>query len=48
MIKYVTDKYGEANVAQIITFNRMTSKAVLKDVGRVLGVTLAIKIALPK
>ena len=38
MIKYVTDKYGEANVAQIITFNRMTSKAVLKDVGRVLGV----------
>ena len=38
MIKYVTGKYGEANVAQIITFNRMTSKAVLKDVGRVLGV----------
>ncbi|MGL5793950.1 MAG: DNA polymerase III subunit alpha, partial [Waterburya sp.] len=38
MIKYVTDKYGEANVAQIITFNRMTSKAVLKDVGRVLGI----------
>ena len=38
MIKYVTKKYGEANVAQIITFNRMTSKAVLKDVGRVLGV----------
>ena len=38
MIKYVTEKYGEANVAQIITFNRMTSKAVLKDVGRVLGV----------
>jgi DNA polymerase III subunit alpha len=38
MIKYVTKKYGEANVAQIITFNRMTSKAVLKDVGRVLGI----------
>lgn len=38
MIKYVTNKYGEANVAQIITFNRMTSKAVLKDVGRVLGI----------
>ncbi|MEL7418772.1 MAG: DNA polymerase III subunit alpha [Cyanobacteria bacterium J06555_3] len=38
MIEYVTEKYGEANVAQIITFNRMTSKAVLKDVGRVLGV----------
>jgi len=39
MIKYVTDKYGKGNVAQIITFNRMTSKAVLKDVGRVLGVS---------
>ena len=38
MIQYVTDKYGEDNVAQIITFNRMTSKAVLKDVGRVLGI----------
>jgi DNA polymerase-3 subunit alpha len=41
MINYVTQKYGEANVAQIITFNRMTSKAVLKDVGRVLGVPYA-------
>ncbi|MEB3249876.1 MAG: DNA polymerase III subunit alpha [Merismopediaceae bacterium] len=38
MIKYVTEKYGEANVAQIITFNRMTSKAVLKDVARVLDI----------
>ena len=38
MIKYVTEKYGEENVAQIITFNRMTSKAVLKDVARVLGI----------
>ena len=39
MIKYVTRRYGEERVAQIITFNRMTSKAVLKDVGRVLGVS---------
>lgn len=38
MIKYVTQKYGEANVAQIITFNRLTSKAVLKDVARVLDI----------
>ena len=38
MIDYVTQKYGKDNVAQIITFNRMTSKAVLKDVARVLGV----------
>ena len=38
MIRYVTKKYGEKNVAQIITFNRMTSKAVLKDVARVLNI----------
>jgi DNA polymerase-3 subunit alpha len=38
VIKYVTQKYGEDRVAQIITFNRLTSKAVLKDVGRVLDI----------
>src|SRR6476469_5528173 len=38
MIKYVTEKYGSDRVAQIITFNRMTSKAVLKDVARVLNI----------
>lgn len=38
MIDYVTHKYGEDRVAQIITFNRMTSKAVLKDVARVLDI----------
>lgn len=36
IIRYVSDKYGADKVAQIITFNRMTSKAVLKDVARVL------------
>ncbi|WP_346290965.1 DNA polymerase III subunit alpha [Sphaerothrix gracilis] len=38
VIKYVTRRYGEERVAQIITFNRMTSKAVLKDVARVLDI----------
>lgn len=38
VIDYVTQKYGEDQVAQIITYNRMTSKAVLKDVARVLNV----------
>ena len=38
VIEYVTNKYGEDKVAQIITFNRMTSKAVLKDVARVLDI----------
>ena len=38
LIKYVTEKYGADRVAQIITFNRLTSKAVLKDVARVLNI----------
>ncbi|MEB3334949.1 MAG: DNA polymerase III subunit alpha [Cyanobacteriota bacterium] len=38
VIEYVTKRYGEDKVAQIITFNRMTSKAVLKDVARVLDI----------
>jgi len=41
VIDYVTRQYGEDKVAQIITFNRMTSKAVLKDVARVLNVPYA-------
>ncbi len=38
VIDYVTRRYGSDKVAQIITFNRMTSKAVLKDVARVLDI----------
>lgn len=38
VIEYVTEKYGKDRVAQIITFNRLTSKAVLKDVARVLDI----------
>ncbi len=37
VIDYVKEKYGERNVAQIITFNFMKSKMVLRDVARVLG-----------
>nr|YP_002048893.1 DNA polymerase III subunit alpha [Paulinella chromatophora]ACB42683.1 DNA polymerase III subunit alpha [Paulinella chromatophora] len=38
VISYVMQRYGDDKVAQIITFNRMTSKAVLKDVARVLDI----------
>jgi DNA polymerase-3 subunit alpha len=38
VIQYVTEKYGTECVAQIITYNRMTSRAVLKDVARVLNI----------
>ncbi|MFS8906864.1 DNA polymerase III subunit alpha, partial [Synechococcus sp. OH2] len=41
LIDYVTRKYGQERVAQIITFNRMTSKAILKDVARVLDIPYA-------
>jgi DNA polymerase-3 subunit alpha len=36
VIQYVTEKYGKANVAQIITFGSMLAKGVLRDVGRAL------------
>lgn len=37
VIKYVTDKYGEERVAQIVTFGTIKAKQALKDAGRVLG-----------
>ncbi|WP_457641094.1 DNA polymerase III subunit alpha [Persephonella sp.] len=41
VIDYVKDKYGERNVAQIITYNFMKSKMVIRDVARVLGFSYA-------
>ncbi|UGQ17368.1 DNA polymerase III subunit alpha [Borrelia sp. RT1S] len=41
VIKYVTSKYGEDRVAQIITFGTLKPKAVFKDVGRVLDIPFA-------
>jgi DNA polymerase III subunit alpha len=38
VIEYVRNKYG--NVCQIITFNTLGAKAAIKDVGRVLGMTI--------
>lgn len=40
VIDYVKDKYGEDSVCQIVTFNRLSSKAVLKDVARVLKISI--------
>ncbi|HUJ12817.1 MAG TPA: DNA polymerase III subunit alpha [Thermoanaerobaculia bacterium] len=37
VIEYVRRKYGEENVAQIITFGTMAARSVVRDVGRVLG-----------
>ena len=41
VIRYVSEKYGKENVAQIITFGKMQAKAVVRDVGRVLGIPYA-------
>ncbi len=41
VIRYVMDKYGKENVAQIITFGKMQARAVLRDVGRVMGIPYA-------
>lgn len=37
VIDYVTDTYGRGSVSQIITYGTMAAKAVVRDVGRVLG-----------
>jgi len=37
VIRYVVERYGEDRVAHIITFGTMGAKAVIRDVGRVLG-----------
>ena len=37
VINYITQKYGQDKVAQIITFGTMAAKAVIRDVGRALG-----------
>lgn len=35
VLKYVTEKYGEPNVAHIITYGTMAAKSAIKDVARV-------------
>ena len=41
MIDYVKNKYGSDHVCQIITFGSMKAKMVVRDVGRVLGMSYA-------
>jgi DNA polymerase-3 subunit alpha len=42
VIDYVRNKYGTNCVSQIITFNRLSSKAVIRDVARVLNIPIPI------
>ena len=42
VIRYVTGKYGEDRVAQIVTFGTIKAKAAVKDSARVLGFPYAV------
>ncbi len=37
VLRYVTGRYGQDKVAQIITFGTMAARAAIRDVGRVMG-----------
>ena len=41
VIQYIKERYGEANVTQIITFGTMKARAAVRDVGRVLEMPYA-------
>lgn len=41
VIRYVSEKYGHESVAQITTFGTMKARAVIRDVGRAMGISLA-------
>ena len=42
VIRYVSDKYGDDRVAQIVTFGTIKAKQALKDAGRVLAMPYAV------
>lgn len=48
VIKYVVEKYGRSKVAQVVTFGKLLAKGVIRDVGRVLDVSLPDVDALTK
>ncbi|MCI8388470.1 MAG: DNA polymerase III subunit alpha [Clostridiales bacterium] len=39
VIEYVRERYGDDHVAQIVTFGTMAARAVVRDVGRALGMS---------
>ncbi len=42
VIDYVTQKYGDDRVVQIVTFGTMAARAVIRDVGRVMDLPYAL------
>ncbi len=43
VIRYVQERYGRDQVAQIITFGKLKARAVIKDVGRVLQMPFGLR-----
>ncbi len=48
VMDFIISKYGEENVKQIITFSKLQTRQAIRDVGRVLGIDLAITDKLSK
>lgn len=48
VIQYVTEKYGDDHVAQIVTYGTIKSKQALKDASRVLGFPFSVGETLTK
>lgn len=48
VIKYVVEKYGRNQVAQIVTYSTMAAKVSIKDVARVMDLPLPDSLALTK
>ena len=52
VIDYVIDRYGRDHVAQIVTFGTLAARAAVRDVGRVLGMSVpevdAVANAIPR
>jgi DNA polymerase-3 subunit alpha len=42
VIRYVSDKYGDDRVAQIVTYGTIKAKQAVKDASRVLGYPFAM------
>ena len=48
VIDYVTEKYGEKNVAQIATYSKMKAKSAVRDVARALDIDLTVANSMAK
>jgi DNA polymerase-3 subunit alpha len=48
VIDYVANKYGQQNVAQIVTYSQLSAKSGIKDVSRVMGLPFAETNAITK